>query len=220
MIPAWLRSPLKHNHYLAVGVNPSGDGNKYEDLVLLSGTTGNYYFKVNGLHISNSRGYLRPQFFLSEDFFLNAKIDLTKAGKGIIETLKEEYTREELLSVYTEAELEAAGFGTNYEMEVVWKSGSSEIQSLNGVENLSAQISLTNTLSEDKKCIVIVSLYDENGKVVKMSAKDVTMSKGSITDVPLMTLSVLSGVTDEYKAHVYVWDNLFDMNSLTVLEEI
>ncbi len=219
---AWLRTALKYNHYQSVNIDPDGDGDATEDLIMLSGQTNNYYFKVAPIHITNAgnTGYIRPQFFLNEDFFLNVKLDLATTGKKVIETLGKEYTREQLLNVYTEDELESAGLGTNYDLSTVWKSGDASITSLDGVTTLSAELSLENKLSKDKNCIVIMALYDESGEIVKMKGTSVTMKANEITAVPKMTIDGLTDVTDDFQAQIYVLDNLYDMKLMSGVDSI
>lgn len=60
---------------------------------------------IEGL-VSSSEYMVRPSFYLSKDFFLNVKLDVSTMGNAVKSALLGRYTEEELLKIYSAAEID------------------------------------------------------------------------------------------------------------------
>ena len=108
--------------------------------------------------LDNAKGLVRPAFYLKRDFFLNTKIDLNKAGEGVIDILKNHYTTEELSSLYSAKELSDYGFKSE---------GLFKRFFLNYTEKFDkVEILLKNNQKEPRKITVLIGILNTDGRLV------------------------------------------------------
>lgn len=108
--------------------------------------------------LDNAKGLVRPAFYLKRDFFLNTKIDLNKAGAGVIDILKNHYTTEELSSLYSAKELSDYGFKSE---------GLFKRFFLNYTEKFDkVEILLKNNQKEPRKITVLIGILNTDGRLV------------------------------------------------------
>ena len=79
------------------------------------------YYRANNGSISNTNPtdpngtnfmnfYIRPCFYLSHDFFANVRLDVETLGANVKRMLVENYPYEQMIRIYSPAELEAIGY--------------------------------------------------------------------------------------------------------------
>ena len=108
--------------------------------------------------LDNAKGLVRPAFYLKRDFFLNTKIDLNKAGEGVIDILKNHYTTEELSTLYSAKELSDYGFKSE---------GLFKRFFLNYTEKFDkVEILLKNNQKEPRKITVLIGILNTDGRLV------------------------------------------------------
>jgi len=91
----WLRTAYNDKNYH--GINSNADMVLYSD-------SNKYHFKLSMMGITSGNGYIRPQFFLDEDFFKKAKIDLSTAGANVLKEISK-YSYKELSEIYTDSDI-------------------------------------------------------------------------------------------------------------------
>jgi len=156
---------------------------------------------------------IRPEFYLDKDFFKENVIDLDTAGSYVIDAMKKMYTIEEL-SGYDEKKLKELGFNSNFEIEAKFKSGTTQLDDLNGVIALSAEVTLTSYCDKGTEGLLVLALYDEDGMTYKMAFEKIS-TKANEANTKTLTVSELSGVTSEYSAKVMFWNDIFSINAIT-----
>lgn len=195
------RTPYNTTHYHALS---DADG---EQLQLMGS---NYRWKLTPKNVSGS-GAIRPLFFLDDEFFKAVKLDLAKTGNEIKDILRAECTREELLEIYSEEELIAGGFGENYSVDVIWGND----EGLAGAEEITASVTVNSNMSNDKNMVLVMELFDEDNNIVGMDAIRLTASGNDTTcSEEDLAIKNLSGVTDEYKLKIFIWDSIVSMKSV------
>lgn len=152
-----------------------------------------------------SQANVCPEFYLNEDFFKNVKIDLGSAGSAVLDTMKKNYTIEDLSALYSEGELRTHGFHRSYEAEV-----SFDTQSLEGIGSISADVTFNSYNKIEKSGVAIMILYDANGLSVGMTAAPVKTG-----ETKTLSLDNLSDVTDGYNVKVMIWNDALNMNVIT-----
>lgn len=195
------RTPYNTTHYHALS---DAEG---EQLQLVGS---NYRWKLTPKNVSGS-GVIRPLFFLDGEFFKSARLDLEKTGNEIKKLLRAECTREELLELYSEKELIDGGFGENYSVDVIWGND----EGLADAEKITASVTVNSNMSDNQNMVLVMELFDENNNIVGMDAISFTAS-GNDTTCPEEGLEIknLSGVTDEYKLKIFIWDSVVSMKKL------
>lgn len=209
--PYWFRTGYLDAYFRTLNSDAMLNGT---NLLVGKSSDGTYnYFRGNILATSNGVGLVRPVFHLKKDFFKTAKIDLVKAGSNIINTMNTMYTNEELLNVYTKAELKAAGFDIGFSAEVKWTDGTNELSGLAGKSTIAAEVSVTSGEAADASADVIVALYDEDNNLVKVAKEPISIPAKQ-TAVKTVLLTGLTGVNDEYTVKAFVWNSLGGMKSI------
>ncbi|MBO5059475.1 MAG: hypothetical protein J6C82_00995 [Clostridia bacterium] len=168
---------------------------------------------INHWDIPNGSTGIRPQFYLGEDFFKNIAIDLTLAGSNVIAAMAQRYTIEELEHLYDAAVLEELGFGYEFEFDASFTSGGVKAETLAGITELTAEVTLTSNTDKGLSGLVIYALYDEKGATQAIRFARIETEAQTSADIS-MTLTGLSGITADYNAKVMLWDNSYSMNVL------
>ena len=213
--PYWFRTGYLDTYFRTLNSDAMLNGT---NLLVGKSSDGTYnYFRGNILAKDNGVGLVRPVFHLKKDFFRTAKIDLATAGSNIINTMKTMYTNEELLNVYTKAELNAAGFELGFSADVEWTDGANVLSGLAGKSTIAAKISITSGEANNATADAIVALYDGDNNLVKVAVKPVSIPAKQ-TATKTVSLTGLSGVTDEYTVKAFVWNSLDGMK--TIIDEV
>lgn len=63
--------------------------------------------------IASDTTVVRPCFWLKPDFFKHIRIDVNRTGEEVKKTIRQNYHRNELAVIYSDAELEALGYSSN-----------------------------------------------------------------------------------------------------------
>lgn len=169
---------------------------------------------MNHWDIPNGNTGIRPVFYLNEDFFRNTAIDLDNAGANVISAMKARYTVEELAELYSEAKLEALGFNHEYELSASFTAGGGAITSLEGVTEVTAEVTLTSNVNEGLSGLVIFIAQDENKATKGINFVRIsTAAKSSKTET--VTITGLSGMTAGGNLKVMLWDDSYHMNVLS-----
>lgn len=157
--------------------------------------------------------FVRPVFWLDKDFFKNVKLTVLNddgeriVGSKILPQL-EKYTQEELGLLYTSTELKAMGIDNGFEItDIVFKdAGDQELISINGATMIKAEF--TFEVGKTKPVTLIVAVYDDKNKLIKIVTDDIIPQKG-INTYPLSVDDINCGTN--YKCKAIVWNSLENM---------
>ena len=166
---------------------------------------------------ANQYGLLRPAFYLKKDFFKTTELDLSKTGEAVLNMMRERYCIEDLADIYSEQELIDRGFTHSYSMQAYFSlyNSTAEIYSLNGATSLQANVTIRNRNSIDTEAVLLMGIYNEKGEMVKIAKQEVVLKAQSDVDGCVYIDSLPSGVNDNYKVSVMLWDSVGEMYSLT-----
>lgn len=115
----WLRTPRAVN----------GGAN----LVLASITTQSQRGQTFGKEANNSASYyVRPVFYLTDDFFKNVKLDIDNAGEEILAAMARHFQADDLKNIYTEREIRNIGIDVPYSISIPEVGENTEKNFLNG----------------------------------------------------------------------------------------
>ena len=157
-------------------------------------------------YISDQVSLVRPAFYLNSDFFKNVKIDLATAGADIINLMKAKYKIEDLVDAgYAEVDLEGMGF----EHKVAMSLGT--VTTVSGASSVTATVTVSNDNDEALDALLVLNVYDANGKSVGLKFMDVTIPVGGDTLPITADVPGSNGVS----GMVMLWKDLNDMISLT-----
>lgn len=131
----WLRTPRAIN----------GAAN----LVLASMTTQSQTGQTFGKEANNSANfYVRPVFYLTNEFFKNVKIDLETAGAEIISAMARHFNKDDLQNIYSDREIRNIGIDVPFELPVEEVGKSTDKNFLNG--EYDTKLSTGNTVASLK----------------------------------------------------------------------
>ena len=156
----------------------------------------------------DARG-IRPEFFLNEEFFKNAKIDLASAG-SLIRAEIAKYPYEDLSKLYSDSDIYnylGVETPTTAAVSVVWSDGAQILEGFTGIEAISADITIDSLKNSESTALVAVALYDENGNLVKIGTDTLTFAAGEKGKSTNIELSELKGLNEDYSLKLFVWDN-------------
>ncbi len=175
-----------------------------------TGATGISSFQLTPLtaNATDARG-VRPEFFVNSDFFKNAKVDLATAG-SVVKAEIAQYSYEDLSKLYTDAEIDnylGIDVPTDADVSVTWTDGSAVLESLTGVETVSADITIDSRSDKATTAYVSVALYDKYGSLVKMGLDTVSFEANETGKGTVIELTELSGLTEDYTLKLFVWDS-------------
>ena len=142
----WFRTPSKASRTSALFANSAALG-KTESKAANENTAG-----------------LRLMFYLDKDFFIKNKV--SDAGSAVLETMWSQYTKDQLLNIYTQEELTALGY-IDFSIESFT------------ISDDAAHICLNSRLNAGKDITVLVAAYDENGLLCGVNIKVIPCSEGS-----------------------------------------
>lgn len=173
-------------------------------------TTGVSSFQLTPLtaNAKDARG-IRPEFFVNSKFFKNAKVDLATAG-SLVKAEIAQYSYEDLSKLYTDAEIDnylGIDVPTDVDVSVIWTDGSAVLESLTGVETISADVTIDSRADEATTAFVSVALYDKYGSLVKMGLDTVSFAANETGKGSVIELTELSGLTEDYTLKLFVWDS-------------
>lgn len=176
----------------------------------------NHYEKGTHNDVAYSSLQVRPAFYLSKDFFKDVRINLLTAGDEVIKALKGIYTADELMNVYSEAELHTH-FGLNeYNiLSLDYEDGDGNaLTDLTSVGKIK-ETAVFSSLSLGTTVYMVSILYDVDGAM-----KKVAMAKGkSVVGVGLVLVCNmdLTGVTvkeGDYLSTIF-WKDMMGIYPLT-----
>ncbi|MGN0177879.1 MAG: hypothetical protein ACI4DY_00340, partial [Monoglobaceae bacterium] len=171
----------------------------------------------NNIQPSNAKAALvRPAFYLKKDFFKTVKLDLSKTGEAVLDVMRGRYYIEDLIDIYSEQELIEYGFTRMYSMQTTYTlyNGTQELESLDGVSSLQANVKIRNRGDADTDAMLLMAVYNENGKMIKIVKELVSLKANSDTDATIAMPSLPDGVTSGYKVSLMLWNNIEEMCSL------
>ncbi|MEG1880104.1 MAG: hypothetical protein RR145_02165 [Oscillospiraceae bacterium] len=176
----WLRTPL----------GPPGDGNHVLCTSSDEPNTG-LVFTQNSM---TEQG-IRPIFYLNKNFFANVKIDTATMGSDVAKTIRENYTKRDLMKLYTLQELEETfGFGDNYEItaaEFLGQNGT-PLTALNQ-PNVTAKVNIQNSY-ENAEYVVLVAVYNNKNQLVNLDSKKTMLVSGNnIVNIDLKNIPETDG---------------------------
>ena len=158
-------------------------------------------------YVSDQVSLVRPVFYLSGDFFKNVRIDLESAGDDIIDMMKSKYKIEDLVDAgYAEVDLEKLGF--KHKVAIL----STSVTPVLGTSSVTATVKIGNDNDTDVKAVLMLNVYDNNGKSAGLKFEEVVIpAGGTITAVCTADVLDRNGVS----GMVMLWKDLNDMISLT-----
>jgi len=116
----------------------------------------------DGYGVSEGGGWLMMSY-VSEDFFRETKLDISKISSGAKEIITTYFTKDDLKDIYTKDELRSIGFKD----DITTESSFEELVFPVEPGELTGYVSVTNNTDiETVTPSVIVVSYDENGNVV------------------------------------------------------
>lgn len=142
----------------------------------------------SNISITDNKFMVRPVMWLKADFFKNNKIDVATAGKNVFAEMRDIYTEEDLADTYTEDEI-AVIFGTAEPQEpvsnVVFTSAGADIEDITKV----SEITVSADFAKDKEnCVMILSVYDKDGRVLNTGFTPVDMTDATETVTKTVTV--------------------------------
>lgn len=146
----WTRTPSNTNDGEVLYVDAEGEKGKINN-------------KVN-----TEKLQIRPEFYLSEDFFRDVK--LQKAGKNVMEKISKIYTKEELLRLYTEQELDEIGYKDCFLENLNFTDGD--------ITSSSVEIEYLCGEGEAKESKIMICYYSAERKLVGVYAKNISTQLG------------------------------------------
>jgi len=155
---------------------------------------------------------VRPVFWLKKDFFKKVKIDLASLSvdSEVIKAIVDNYSREELSSIYTAEELSKFGYAgyEAYNIEFKDVDGNTVTKLSNKVTgfNVSADFA---AYDKATNVTMIVSLYDETGAMygIAIDTKTVDINETVTLNADLSEFTIKSNST----AKVMFWDDFESM---------
>lgn len=110
---------------------------------------------------------LRPMFYLDRDFFINNKPE--NPGQEVLNVMWSEYSKPELLKIYTQEELTALGY-IDFTVENLSVSSNED--------GYYAEVSVSSRLAENKEIVILVAAYDADGLLSGVNIDTVTCAEG------------------------------------------
>ena len=98
---------------------------------------------------------IRPMFYLERDFFINNKPE--SAGQEVLNAMWAEYSKEELLTIYTQEELTALGY-IDFTID--------SLSAASDAEGCYAEVTISSRLGESRDIVVLAAAYDAEGMLV------------------------------------------------------
>ena len=159
--------------------------------------------------------YVFPIFYLTEDFFKNVKLDLSKTGADVRALILEHNNSDEaaLRAIgYDTADLVELGVIVGAEFASLTNASGSDVVagSVTGTTSLTATYTLTNNAAAAKDVSLIIAVYDGD-EMAHVGYNKVTATVGEST--PSVEVTGLD-TTKTYKVKIMVWN---DMDSITNL---
>lgn len=131
---------------------------------------------------------MRPVMWLEADFFKNNKIDVATAGETVFTEMRDLYTKEDLAETYTSDEI-ALIFGEISQLpisNVTFTSGGADIEDITTV----SEITVSADFAKDKEnCVMILSVYDKDGRVLNTGFTPVDMTDATETVTKTVTVT-------------------------------
>ena len=109
--------------------------------------------------ISSNSQAIRPIFYLGVDFFKNVKLDIDLTGPNVLSAVRDNYTKKELLTLYTKKELEEK-FGFDTDVSIVTGEVVGDLSS----EAFSVKLEVKSNI-DNANIKAIAAVYDENGSL-------------------------------------------------------
>ena len=132
----------------------------------------------------------RPIFYLNKSFFKENRLSVKSIGSKVAKMLINQYTFDELKTIYTEGELlNYIGYKSMIEVKCNSINGKSDYtyEDLRKAESITINADVCNNTKDDKKMILIAALYDAEGLPVSYSVKSVmSLADSSISEDMLM----------------------------------
>ena len=181
----------------------SGSG---QNMITVRRNTGTTY-PVGSQHfisVSSTTGYIRPEFYLDKDFFIDEAESITAIGDNVWAKLAKVYTLEEMLATgkYTRTELIEKGFESEYAIIATYSS-----DSITAGSSFAATVSVKNTTTSNRDGIILAALYDEFGRMLTVANPvEVTAKASAVTSAGTITFASVPTGANEIR--IFFWEDL------------
>ena len=181
----WTRSPATPEY---------GDGNTLTYVCGSDDMLGQTY----GAHGTWNQKSIRPIFYLSRDFFIDNKMDLTTTGAEVCKEIGKRYKKSELAEMYSVKELEDVfGFEPDYSV-VCYPMGDIDD------EIFECFCEVTNRLEDRNPGALMLCIYDAENRLVAMDIKSVQLLGGKKAVVDFAIENIPEGAGK--RAEIYLLD--------------
>lgn len=181
----------------------TGSGN---NMITVRRNTGTKY-PVGSQHymeVNATTGYIRPEFYLDKDFFIDEAESITAIGDNVWAKLAKVYTLEEMLETgkYTRTELIEKGFESEYVITATYSS-----DSITAGSPFAATVSVKNTTTSNRKGIILAALYDDYGMMLTAANPvEVTAKASAVTSAGTITFASVPTGANEIR--IFFWEDL------------
>ena len=148
--------------------------------------------------------FIRPVFYLNEDFFRKAALDLRSTGEEIIKVLKDNYTRSELSQIYSQEDLIKI-----YGRDVIRINSCTKTDSGEGIV-IDAEVENIDVF--DMNITLIAVCYDADNTMVALTEERHSLLAGQTADICTLLKGNLSQAE---KICLFVWDSVENQVSLS-----
>lgn len=148
--------------------------------------------------------FIRPVFYLNEDFFRNVQLDLGATGSDIINVLKNNYTRSELAQIYSQDDLIEI-----YGKDVIKINQCRKTDLDNGSV---IEVEVENIDVFDMDVTLIAVCYDADSSMVSMSEKECHIGAGQTVSAQM---SLNGDLSDAEQICFFIWDSIESQISLS-----
>ncbi len=154
--------------------------------------------------------FVRPAFYLDENFFREVRLNLSDTGDDVLNILRGNYSRSELAEIYSSQELIQI-FGAD-----VLKITDYSVN--RGANTAQLSVSLENLDVFDISASVIAVMYDRDGSMVSVGNSDVKLAPES-SAVAEVTVPIPQNA-EGARLSFFVWDSVENQISLSDTIEI
>lgn len=188
----------------------------------------NYYetYGIGEMYISTSldgTGYTDKKVVTNPEYTENGKKGYIKVGGNFDKAEKARYVKITVKRAAYQVQLSEVvvrGYSVvapkiKFASEVDFRDASDNtLTALAGAAEIYIDGGVINRTEIEESVLVIAALYDENGGLYKTVNQMVTAKPMSKTPFTTLELTGLSGLTNNYKLNVYVWDNFTNSKPL------
>lgn len=169
---------------------------------------------ANNISIS-SPGYVRPCFWLGEDFFKNVKLDLATTGENVKAMIRERYKPSELVNVYDVDEIASLGYELGVYNAVYTGADGKAVDKLSDAgTTIKLTADIVNGATESGYSVVM-ALYDATGAMITTDVEASTLTANQEKPVELTIDLSKYNVGNDWKVVTFFWNGLKAMKPIT-----